>query len=641
MRQLRFITLILIVSALAPLRAQDAEPLDELLNTPISTAAKYDQQMNEVPASVTVISAEEIARYGWHTLADVLQSMRGLYTTSDRGYVYLGVRGIGLPSDYNNRFLVLLDGHPMVESISGSIGLGTTLAIDLSNLARIEFVRGPGSVMYGTGAMFGVINLITKAPDEHPWLTMGAGSGGWYTGAARANMKLGSMKASIGASWQERSGFDYYYPEFDTPANNHGIVRDQDFDDYRGILGTLEWRELRVVLLDTTRTKGVPTASWGTTFGGDERITDARHMVALELGHRISPGRNLEVQAYYDHFHYDGNYPAEELGYTDESESLRIGGEVRYLWDVRPNHRITIGAAVSDDTRADYSWDSEEGLHLVNGDTDIQSLFANSEWSISRRVTLTTGASYDHFRGGLTNLAPRGALIFHVHDNATLKLLYSGGYRAPSVYESEYFSPGSFLKAEDLHAEQIRTAEAVWEQRLSPDLLLTASLFDIRATDIIRLEMVAPDEVQFQNLGHVRSSGVEVQLDDRRSDGIWSYVSYSHQVAKEGGERMLNSPLNMLKAGISTPTSRRWYGGLELQYESGRPTKNGEMTDSSTLANLNVGVSLTDHIGLSVAIRNAFDAAYATPAGVEHVQNALEQDGRTFLVRLNFKAGPR
>src|SRR5688572_2566079 len=101
--------------------------LDALLSTPISTAAKYEQKIGDVAASVTVITAEEIARYGWRTLADVLAGVRGVYTTSDRGYTYLGVRGIGLSTDYNNRFLILINGTAMVESVSGSIDIGSAL----------------------------------------------------------------------------------------------------------------------------------------------------------------------------------------------------------------------------------------------------------------------------------------------------------------------------------------------------------------------------------------------------------------------------------------------------------------------------------------------------------------------------------
>jgi outer membrane receptor for ferrienterochelin and colicin len=141
-RDLRRLAVVFLLAFAGAAIAQEAtppadSPLDELLTTPISTAAKYEQNMGDVAASVTVISAEEIARYGWQTLADVLASVRGVYTTTDRAYTYLGVRGIGLPTDYNNRFLLLIDGIAMTEVVSGSIDIGTALAIDMSHIERI------------------------------------------------------------------------------------------------------------------------------------------------------------------------------------------------------------------------------------------------------------------------------------------------------------------------------------------------------------------------------------------------------------------------------------------------------------------------------------------------------------------------
>src|SRR5207244_8181681 len=96
-------------------------PLDKLLGTPVSTArwydhlvsstaAKYEQTLSSVPASISIITAEEIERYGWTTLDQALQSIPGFYLTNDRNYTYLGVRGIGRPTDYNTPILILLDG---------------------------------------------------------------------------------------------------------------------------------------------------------------------------------------------------------------------------------------------------------------------------------------------------------------------------------------------------------------------------------------------------------------------------------------------------------------------------------------------------------------------------------------------------
>ncbi|MDP9194100.1 MAG: TonB-dependent receptor [Acidobacteriota bacterium] len=609
--------------------------LEELLQTPISTAAKYEQHMSDVAASVTVISAEEIARYGWRTLAEVLASVRGVHTTYDRGYTYLGVRGIGLPSDYNNRFLVLIDGVEMTESVSGSVGIDTALAVDLSTLSRIEFVRGPGSVMYGTGAMFGVINLITKDEGERSSMAVGGGSAGLRTGAARVAMHAGELKGAVAVSWQDRKGRDLYFAEFDAPETNHGIVRDGDADRYRSVVATAAWRDVRFLALSSTRTKSVPTASWYTTFGGGQKITDGRTLLALNVTRRLGAGRTIVARAYNDRFDYHGLYPNSDGGYQDRSSSSRTGAEIRHVWDIVPTQRLTTGVEYSANRIATYEWSSERGDQSVGTPYKNLSLYAQMESRISKRVTLTAGGSYDKASNAAGRFTPRGALIVRAWPAATLKLLYGQAFRSPSIYELDYTTEG-FLLSEDLRAEEIRTLELVWEQKLTPSVLMTASLFDETVTDLIRLQPLPSGEIQFQNRSDAHSRGFELQVDSRRNDGIWSYASYSWQRVHEVDERMVNSPLYTLKAGVSTPTSRRLYGGLEMQYEGQRLTYGGQETDAALLTNLNIGGLIHRSFGASVAIRNLFDVNYATPGGVEHRQDMLEQDGRSFTLMLKW-----
>jgi outer membrane receptor for ferrienterochelin and colicin len=369
--------------------------LEELLQTPISTAAKYDQYLGDVAASVTVISAEEIARHGWRTLAEVLASVRGVYTTYDRGYTYLGVRGIGLPSDYNNRFLVLIDGVEMTESVSGSVGIDTTLAVDLSTLARIEFVRGPGSVMYGTGAMFGVINLITKDELEQSSVAVGGGSAGLKTGAARAAIHAAELKGAVSLSWQDRDGRDLYYPEFDAPETNHGVVRDGDADRYRSLMANVSWKGIQFIALSSSRTKGVPTASWSTSFGGGQEITDGRTLLAIELSRRLAAGRTMTARVFNDRFSYHGYYPYDSGEFSDCTSASRTGGELRYVWDIVPAQRLTAGADYADNRISKYQWTSGDDVLVVGSPFRTVSLFTQVESRLSKRVTLTAGASYD------------------------------------------------------------------------------------------------------------------------------------------------------------------------------------------------------------------------------------------------------
>ena len=148
-----------------PVTAQDAttsrQPVSEMSMQDlmsvevVSTASKFPQAIREAPASITVVTAEEIRRFGYRTLGDVLRSVRGFYTTYDRNYAYVGMRGFARPGDYNTRVLLLVDGHRLNDDIFDQAPIGTDFPIDLSLVERVEVIRGPASSLYGTNALFG------------------------------------------------------------------------------------------------------------------------------------------------------------------------------------------------------------------------------------------------------------------------------------------------------------------------------------------------------------------------------------------------------------------------------------------------------------------------------------------------------
>src|SRR5947208_13903111 len=151
-----------------PTATKPSEPteisLEELIKMEIpgvEAASKYKQKVTEAPSSVTIVTADEVKRYGHRTLADILQSAPGLYVTYDRNYSFLGVRGFNL-GDYNNRVLLLVDGHRLNNSLSDSAFIGTEFPLDVDLIERVEIIRGPGSSLYGNNAFFGVINVITR-----------------------------------------------------------------------------------------------------------------------------------------------------------------------------------------------------------------------------------------------------------------------------------------------------------------------------------------------------------------------------------------------------------------------------------------------------------------------------------------------
>lgn len=101
--------------------AQDLSKLDieDLMQITVQAASLHKQSIEDAPASVTIITQDEIRRYGWRTLAQALSYAGGLYTTTDRTYTSVGIRGFGLPGDNGTRFLLMVDGHNMADNIFG------------------------------------------------------------------------------------------------------------------------------------------------------------------------------------------------------------------------------------------------------------------------------------------------------------------------------------------------------------------------------------------------------------------------------------------------------------------------------------------------------------------------------------------
>src|SRR5690348_2552756 len=138
------------------------EELTTLKVTLVYGASKHEQTEAEAPSSVSIVTADEIKKSGYRTLADILNSVRGVYITYDRSYSYLGLRGFSRPGDYGGRILILVDGHRVNDVLYDSAFNGTDFILDVDLIERVEIIRGPGSSLYGNNAFLAVVNVITR-----------------------------------------------------------------------------------------------------------------------------------------------------------------------------------------------------------------------------------------------------------------------------------------------------------------------------------------------------------------------------------------------------------------------------------------------------------------------------------------------
>ena len=238
--------------------------LEDLMRIEVYSASKESEQVAQAPSSVSVITADEIRKYGYRTLADVLRSLRGFYVTYDRNYSYLGARGFARHGSYDTRILLLVDGHRLNDNIYDEALLGTEFPVDVDLIERIEVVRGPSSSLYGTCAFFGVINIITRKRSslENAEVSAEMASFGSYKGRVTLGHSFrNGLDMLLSGSFYDSHGQErLFFNTFNSPETNNGYAVNADADQSRDFLANLSFRDFSLQGVYGTREKHIPTA---------------------------------------------------------------------------------------------------------------------------------------------------------------------------------------------------------------------------------------------------------------------------------------------------------------------------------------------------------------------------------------------
>jgi outer membrane cobalamin receptor len=627
--------------------------LDSLLNTRISAASKYAQTSAEAPASVTILTSEDIRLYGHRNLLEVLESVRGFYVSNDHNYPYLGSRGFSRPSDYNNRILVLVDGHTVNEKIWGGAPVGSDLPLNFDAIERIEIVRGPGSVLYGTNAMFGVVNIVTKRGTDLDGVRVGAraGSEGQREASLAAGKALGARGSfAISGIATRADGRDHYYPELDAPETNFGMARGVDWEETAGGLASLVWNDFSARVGFRSRTKAIPTGAFDAAFNDSRtRTYDGSIWGQLSARRDIGGVYHLSGRVYGDRYRYDGVYAYDEgKPYTDLGDGRSFGGEMMLVWEPLSRSRVTIGTELQRILRASYQerlGGETDSLSYDDAPFDVASVYLQNDLQITSRLTMVSGLRMDRKSDEPTAVTPRLALVSTLDRATTLKLLFGQAFRAPSPAEAD-ITTSFYTENPSLRPERITTLELELQRRIASPVLLGASLYQYRIKNLIDMVESEVDYIQeYHNVATSRAYGAELQLDVVPEGPIAAHATYAWQLATDAttGERMTNSPAQTGTVSLITKGAGI-HSALQLRHESGRNTLVGTRTPAFTRADVNVGYApFASHTAarwlsdseISLRVSNLFDERYFAPGGFEHRQTALEQERRKLSLRID------
>ena len=663
---LRFlIALCFSVLGVLPCATQQTNPdlaeasLEELGNLKVYAASKHVQSGADAPASVTVITSDEIEKHGYRTLADVLQTVRGFYVTNDRNYTSLGVRGFERPGDYNTRILLLVDGHRLNDNVYDEAMLGREFPVDIDLIDRIEIVRGPVSSLYGSNALFAVVNVITKRGQNLSGFEAAgeAGSLNTYAGRMSYGKQFHQLEFLLsGTFYGSRGHNQLFFPFFNTPETNYGIASHADDEQVESALATVSFRDFTLQGVYGTREKGIPTGAYDTLFNNPgTRTADTHDYIDLRFDHAFAESWDVVARLFYDKYAYHGTYmyasplnPDQADPNQDFGDGDWWGGELQLSKRLFHRHRITVGGEYRDNLHQNQdSYDTNP--YLLHLDSDRHSLVAatylQDEFTVTKSLTLYGGFRYDYYSDlDQASIDPRVALVYRPWSQTVFKYIYGQAFRVPSVYEMYYSIPPN-LANPHLQPEKIRSNEWVWEQGLRNKVWLSTSVFYNLVDDLITDVPTTNQEQIFQNIQNVSSTGIEEEIRGQVSSGLEGCLSYSFQQTKDrqSGQFLSNSPRHLAKLRLTQGLlNRRLFLSLDSQYVSGIQSLQGGAVSPFAVVNGTVlGRNLGKHLDLSASIYNLLDKHYYDPPSSENLQMPIQQDGRNFRIKLTWHPGER
>ena len=623
--------------------------LTDLMNIPVVfSASKIEQKTTEAPSSTTVITSDEIKRYGYRTLADILRSVQGFYVSYDRNYAFLGARGVNL-GDFNSRILLLVNGHRVNNDLNDGAFIDTAFILDVDLIDRVEIIRGPGSVLYGNNAFFGVINVITRTGKQVNGVEASGSYGSFDAWSGRVT--LGSQFTNglqfllSGTLYNSDGPENLFYPQFNNPALNNGVAHNLDNDGFGSFFGSVNYNDFTLEGAFIDRQKGNPTAQFATTFDNSRlRTDDTRSYVTLKWAHKFDYDIDASADIYYDRSEFRIGLPEAPIFAVEQQSGQWVGGEVQVNKRIMDAHILTLGAEYRNDfEQSDHEFEPANGQTFINVKTSQRNygIFGQGEFTIiTNMLHLNAGVRYDQYGHFDANISPRAALIYNPVEQTTLKFIYGTAFRDPNFLEL------SDERFQDIKPEKITSYEGVYEQEIGHGLRSSVSGYYNQLDDLIDFQNGA-----FTNF-NADTLGTELALEGKWTNGIQGRLSYTlqHTENRETHQGLADSPTHMVKFNVSVPLwQEKIFAGLEVQYTSARhtvftvlsppgQTDIGPDAPGYTVVNLTLfSQNLLKNLEASASVYNLLDTTYFDPASRLHLQNKIAQDGRTFRLKLTYR----
>ena len=654
--------------------AQTQLDLQLVGNDSVEAASRVAESVEDAPASVTLVTSPELRAMRYSTVAEALRGVRGVFVSDDRGYKSVGFRGFGRPGDYGNRVLVLVDGMPTNDNWLWSSYVGYDLRTDLEDVERIEVVRGPGSILYGTGAFSGVVNLVMAGPDTPDGREVGMSVAD--DGVARARARVTHHFTKDSGIWTSvaagrGAGRDIFVPEYvpDGPASVAGNARGIDGFQVGTLSGRVWWKSVSAQWSLNHHDKQLPGGQFNTTFGdGRTHQADTRGFIEAKVEPKLGERFESVTRGYVNTYAYRSAFarsPADGGVEHDGFDGTWVGAEQRFVWKPVSMVRLTGGGEFQDHLKAHQTGSDETGSFLDDDQTfTLVAGYGIADITPSKAVKLSAGARFDSYSTFGSSLNPRAAVILKPYDGGNVKLLAGKAFRAPSIYERFNVAGGGQKASGTLTPENLYSLELEYSHRFSRTVIGTVSTYGNYIENLIALRDLpdatptVPSYAYGNTSSPVGTLGAEAELRREWKEGWMVSASYSFQKSRylksgqvgdiigfkqaSGLREVPNSPNHLASVKGGVPILGRALMLMNrFTIEGSRPDRNDAEglglpaqrdTPPALLWDIVFsGAEARWGLSYAIGVYNAFDTRWSVPVSAEFRQTTMPQNGRTFL----------
>ncbi len=606
---MKHFTLIIAATTALSFNTVQAIETSDTLQEVVITGTRAATDIRHLSQTVNVIDRTAIEETNRTSLLPLLtEQVPGLFITQ-RGYSGFGVSG-GAAGNISMRgmtggaarMIVLIDGHP---NYAGIYGHPISDSYQSLMTERVEVLRGPASILYGSGAMAGVINIVTRKENgTHARLHAGYGSFNTAETEFTASTRQGKLSAVASGSYNRTDG-------------HRDNMNFEQFGGYAKLGYDISDNWNASANVDITRFKASqPGSETSPLIDADQEITRGTSALFIENRYARTQGAVSLFYSWGDHWINDGYAPgATPKLFRFISYDEMLGASAWQSASLFEGNRLTLGFDY-------YRYGGKADNHFVDGPTVGQDVpqvderedefagYIEMRQAIGSLLTLNAGLRVDHHSKAGTELVPQAGAAFHLPANAEIKLSVGKGFRYPIIREMYMYPPQN----KDLKAESLWNYELSFSQRLlSGKLYYGINLFHMDAENII-LTLPNPNGAGMlnQNSGELKNTGVEIEASFLISKSFAANCNYSYLKMETP---VVGAPEHKAYLGGSY-TNNGWHASTGLQYVNGLYSAVGpDVKEDFLLWNARLSYQLSEMLQLWVNGDNLLNTKYQINAG--------------------------